>query len=313
MKANLNIFPYHPEWPALFEKEACKIKSALGHNCHTIYHVGSTSIPGMCAKPIIDMIPVVANIQQVDEMAAEMAKLGYQVKGEGGMLFRRYFTKSDDTEAFNVHVYEEGAGEVDRLIKFRDWMRSHQQDADAYANLKLQLEGLLSVDRLKYTMGKEAFIASIDAKTGFSGWRIVQVLTEREWSAYHRIRKQEIFDGIGIEYDPNHFTLTDKAHVHMVLYQGSDIVGVAHLERLAGEEVALRPFAIDRAYQNRGLGSTFLANIERWLKQQGCSLLRLHSSPAAVRFYERHGYLAMPFIDEDRSIDTDYVDMGKLL
>jgi GrpB-like predicted nucleotidyltransferase (UPF0157 family)/GNAT superfamily N-acetyltransferase len=308
----LTVVPYQSEWPAIFEKEANLIRRILGNNCHTIHHVGSTSIPGMPAKPIIDMIPVVANIQQVDEMAAEMVKLGYLAKGEGGMLFRRFFIKSTDTEAFNVHVYEEGAGEVDRLIKFRDWMRSHQDEADEYANLKMKLAALLTENRLMYTMGKEEFVVSIDAKTGFCGWRIVQTLTEREWGAYHRIRKQEIFDGIGIDYNPNHYTLTDKAHVHMVLYKGSDIVGVAQLERLAGNEAALRPFAIDRAYQNRGLGSIFIVNIERWLRQQGCRLLRLHASPAAVRFYERHGYSAMPFIDRDRAVIED-VDMGKAL
>jgi GrpB-like predicted nucleotidyltransferase (UPF0157 family)/GNAT superfamily N-acetyltransferase len=312
MKTVVLVVPYNPEWPAIFAKEAVLIKRTLGDNCHTIHHVGSTSIPGMFAKPIIDMIPVVTNIQLVDEMAAEMVKLGYQAKGEGGMLFRRFFTKSVDTEAFNVHVYEEGAGEIDRLIKFRDWMCSHQQDADEYARLKLKLAGLHSDDLLKYVMGKEELIVSIDAKTHFAGLRIVQALSQREWEAYHRIRKQEIFDVMGIEYDPNHFTMRDLAHVHLVLYHGSNIVGVAQLERLAGGEAALRPFAIDRRYQNRGLGSIFLANIERWLRQQGCRLLRLHASPLAVRFYERHGYSAMPFLDRDRA-DIEDVDMGKEL
>ena len=313
MKAKIEVVSYNQNWPVIFASEARLIKIALGDNCRAIHHVGSTSIPGMCAKPIIDIIPVVKNIQKVDDVVAAMIKLDYQAGGEGGMLFRRFFTKTVAMHGFNVHIYEEGAGEVDRLIKFRDWMRNHQDDADDYANLKIKLASEHADNRLSYTMGKESLVANIDKKTGFSGWRIVQVLTDREWAAYHRIRREEIFDAMGVVYDPHHPTLSDHAHIHLVIYSGADIVGVAQLERLDGGEVALRPFAIDTHYQNRGLGSILLVNIERWLRQQDCHLIKLHASPLAVRFYERHGYSFMPF-PADRSFDgVQHVDMGKLL
>lgn len=305
------VVPYHPQWPEIFAKEAARIKLALGENCVEIHHVGSTAISGISAKPIIDMIPVVKDIVKVDATENAMIKLGYDAKGEAGMLFRRFFTKSDADISFNIHVYEADAGEVDRLLKFRDWMRSHPLDAQAYSDLKNELAIQFVNERLHYTMGKENFVASIDSKTGFAGCRIVKVLTDREWEAYHRIRKQEIFDLMGVEYDINHPGLTDKSRDNLVLYKGSAIVGVAQLEYLDANEVALRPYAIDAPYQQQGLGKIFLTAIEKWLNQQGRHIIRLHAYPKAVKFYEKLGYSPMPFPDKGRSFDFECVDMGK--
>lgn len=311
MNTSIEIVPYNPAWPLYFAAESASIQTALGENCITIHHVGSTSIPGMRAKPIIDMIPVVKDIVNVDNANAAMMKLGYEVKGEAGMLFRRFFTKSTQDLSCNVHVYEADAGEVDRLIKFRDWLRTHQNDAEEYARLKSELAVLHINERLRYTMGKENFIVSIDNKTGYAGNRIVKVLTDREWQAYHRIRKEQIFDLMGVIYNTDHFTYKDQAYVNLVLYHGSEIVGVAQLQYLDADVVALRPFAIDAPYQNQGLGSIFLKNIERWLRQQGKKLIRLHANPPAVKFYEQHGYTRMPFPEPERTQNIECVDMGK--
>lgn len=310
----IEVVPYRAEWPALFEKEADLLKSTLGRNCIAIHHVGSTAILGMAAKPIIDIIPVVKNILAVDEKIETMTMLGYKAHGEAGMLFRRFFQKGNPITTHNIHVYEEGAGEIDRLIKFRDWMRTHPDDLKNYADLKRKLASQFSTDRLRYTMAKENFIADIDNKTGFDGIRIVKTLTDREWEAYHRIRKQQIFDLIKIEYDFNHPTLHDPNHTHLVMYKGSTIIGVAHLEFLTQQEVALRPFAIDTPYQNKGLGSILLQEIERWLIHQKYILVRLHANPAAFSFYERLGYTKMPFPEnKELSGILKCIDMGKKL
>lgn len=307
MHQNIIITPYDTEWPNVFAREAARIKSALGTNCIAVHHVGSTAIPGMSAKPVIDMIPAVKDIVEVDQANTAMTKLGYTCHGEAGMLFRRFFTKP----GFNIHVYENDAGELDRLQRFRDWMCSHPEDAQAYADLKLRLADQYAEERLKYTMGKENFIAAIDKKTGFDGLRIVKVLTDREWEAYHRIRKEQIFDLMKVTYDPQHPVFQDKSQVHLVLYKGSEIVGVAQLQFLTETEVALRPFAIDGRYQNAGTGSRFLASIERWLVQQGCRLLRLHAYPKALNFYKRNGYAPMPFPEKCSIPGIEVIDLAK--
>ena len=105
MKKNIEVVPYSPEWPEMFASEAELIKQALGNNCITIHHIGSTSVPGLSAKPIIDILPVVRDIQEVDKATKAMESLGYEAKGEYGMAFRRYFQKGQNARTHNVHVY----------------------------------------------------------------------------------------------------------------------------------------------------------------------------------------------------------------
>ena len=120
------------------------------------------------------MLPVVRNIQEVDKATKAMESLGYEAKGEYGIAFRRYFQKGKDIRTHNVHVYQEGDPEISRYLKFRDWMRSHPDDAENYGKLKLELAKKFPHDILQYCNGKDAFVASIDAKDGFDGWRIVK-------------------------------------------------------------------------------------------------------------------------------------------
>ncbi|CDZ81906.1 dephospho-CoA kinase/protein folding accessory domain-containing protein [Candidatus Rubidus massiliensis] len=91
MNRTVKVVSYDPKWPLMFEAEAALIKQALGSNCLAVHHIGSTSIPGLSAKPIIDILPVVKNILEVDASTEAMENLGYDVKGEYGIAFRRYF------------------------------------------------------------------------------------------------------------------------------------------------------------------------------------------------------------------------------
>ena len=163
----ISVVPYDPNWPDFFQKEAVLIKEALGTNCIAIEHTGSTSVPGLPAKPIIDMIPIVRNILEVDRCSKAMQALGYEIKGEHGMLFRRFFHKP----THNIHVYEEGHGEIERHINFRNWLRTHEEDKMRYANLKQELAKKFSTDIVSYCTGKEDFVMSIDAKAGSHGTR----------------------------------------------------------------------------------------------------------------------------------------------
>lgn len=128
----IEVVEYNPNWPELFETEAKRIKEALGNNCIEIHHIGSTSIPRLSAKPVIDILPVVRDIREVDKTNKAMESLGYEAKGENGMAFRRYFQKGKNNRTHHVHVYQEADPEISRYLKFRDWMRSHASDAENY-------------------------------------------------------------------------------------------------------------------------------------------------------------------------------------
>lgn len=103
-----------------------------------------------------------------------MKHLGYFVRGENGMPFRRFFPKwGVENSPTDVHVYEQGNPEIERHLKFRNWMGSHEDDRKQYAELKAKLAKEFSNDTIAYCLGKEAFIADIDLKAGFNGMRIV--------------------------------------------------------------------------------------------------------------------------------------------
>lgn len=307
----IEVVEYDPRWPELFEVEAKQIKEALGHNCIEIHHIGSTSIPGLSAKPVIDILPVVRDIQEVDKATKSMESLGYEAKGEYGMAFRRYFQKGKNVRTHHVHVYQENDPEISRYLKFRDWMRSHTTDAENYGKLKLELAKKFPHDILQYCNGKDAFVASIDAKDGFDGWRIVKALTDREWDAVGHLRQVYFFKS---KEDPYTWTFTHKDHIHFVFYKNAEIIGYAHLQLWPGNRAALRIIVIDERHRHLGFGSQFLRLCERWLYHQGFKKLLIQSSPEAYQFYCKHGYTEMPFNDPDGyEGDPRDIEIGKRL
>ncbi|WP_035892672.1 GNAT family N-acetyltransferase [Legionella oakridgensis] len=310
----IEVVPYDFNWPLQFEQEAKKIKKALGNNCIEIHHIGSTSVPDLAAKPIIDMIPVVLELDKVDSANAAMQALGYEAKGEYGIPFRRYFQKGDNLRTHHAHIFELGNPEIERHLKFRNWMRAHPDDRKAYAHLKKELAHQYPYDITAYCLGKENFITAIDKKAGFNGLRMVKALTAREWNKVRHFRQFYFFDKAGLS-DPYTWTFEHDVHVHFVLFQGSgDIIGYAHLQLWPHKRAALRIIVIDETKRNHQYGGRFLALCEQWLKSQGNHSLHVESSPDALKFYRKNGYIDMPFDDPD-GYESDARDtaVGKVL
>ncbi|HAU1604270.1 TPA: GNAT family N-acetyltransferase [Legionella pneumophila] len=309
----IKVVPYDSSWSMQFEQEAEQIKKALGNNCIDIHHIGSTSVPGLAAKPVIDMIPVILDLSKVDSANTAMRTLGYEAKGEYGIPFRRYFQKGDNQRTHHAHVFELGNSEIERHLKFRDWMRSHPEDREAYARLKQELARQYSDDITAYCLGKEDFIAIIDKKAGFNGLRMVKALTPREWDKVRHFRQFYFFDKAGLS-DPYTWTFEHDAHVHFVLFQGSEIIGYTHLQLWPHNRAALRIIVIDELKRNHQYGNRFLTLCEKWLKSQGYQSLHVESSPDALRFYRNNGYIDM-FFDDPDGYEGDARDtaVGKIL
>ena len=130
MIKNIIVTSYNPDWPRMFEAEAVKIREALGDNCVAVHHVGSTSVPGLSAKPVIDMIGV---IKDPEKAIQPLETLGFKYKGEYNIPMRFYFNRSEGVDT-NLHVYEEGHPEIELNLLFRDYLRDHPEVREEYAS-----------------------------------------------------------------------------------------------------------------------------------------------------------------------------------
>ncbi|MCC8377371.1 MAG: GNAT family N-acetyltransferase [Rickettsia endosymbiont of Graphium doson] len=133
---------------------------------------------------------------------------------------------------------------------------------------------------------------------------------DKEWQEYHRIRAEQIFDPINVEYDSNHPSITAN-HYHFVLYKAKEIVATAHIEFLNETQAALRSLAVDKPSQNKGFGKYMMQLLEKWLKDQNIKILKMHARISAEAFYRKLGYIDMEF--NDISIQKNYIDLGKML
>ena len=311
-KNKVEVVPYDPTWPYIYETEAKKIKIALGYSFAEIHHVGSTSVPGLAAKPKIDIITCVNDLNFDHE---GLKRLNYEYRGGFNLPFRKSFTYRSPDLNINLHIFEKDDPEVELNLLFRDYLRTHPKTRDQYKVLKYKLlEDNLSHKKsgnmyTGYTLGKHDLIQDILKKSGFNRLRFVICTHHTEWKEYHRIRKEQIFNPLNIIYDQNHPTIYDNNHYHFILYQGLVIVTVAQVEILNEDNAALRSLATDTPYQKRGFGSKMMLLIEKWLKNESFKCLKIHSNPKADKFYRKLGYQDCNF--DDPCIAEDFVDLDK--
>lgn len=162
----VELTKYNPEWANIFSVAANEIKSILKENCIQIHHIGSTAIPNIYAKPIVDVLPVVKDISSVDSLNHEFEKLGYVCMGEYGISGRRFYWKSKTKRTLNIHLFAEGAPELKRNLLFKDFMLEHDDYAQAYSLVKQSLAEVFPQDIENYVNGKSSFVQMINYKTG---------------------------------------------------------------------------------------------------------------------------------------------------
>ncbi len=129
---------YDPAWPALFEREAARIRLALGEVALLVEHVGSTSVPDLAAKPIIDVVLAVPDSADEASYLPKLEAAGYVLRIREPEWFEHRVFKGPDTNV-NLHVFTVGAGEIERHLLFRDWLRANPADRDLYLQTKREL------------------------------------------------------------------------------------------------------------------------------------------------------------------------------
>jgi GrpB-like predicted nucleotidyltransferase (UPF0157 family) len=162
----VQVHPPNYQWVRDFEAEAAQIVLALGDSVVHIYHIGSTAIANIYAKPVIDLLVEVNDIDQVAGYSAAMVALGYEVMGEFGLPGRRYFRKdnAEGDRTHHVHTFQTGSFEIVRHLAFRNFMIAHPDCAQQYSNLKRALAAQYPEDIDGYMDGKDEFVKAMEQR-----------------------------------------------------------------------------------------------------------------------------------------------------
>jgi len=154
----ISVVEYDSNWKTLFDKEQIKLSEVMAPNAVLIEHIGSTSIAGMAAKPIIDIMVEVSDIDAVTESVSGMEALGYLAKGENGIAGRRYFQKGGNQRSHHVHVFQSGDENLIRHRAFKEYVQSHTDVAKRYMDIKKAAVGICNNDINVYMALKNDFI-----------------------------------------------------------------------------------------------------------------------------------------------------------
>jgi GrpB-like predicted nucleotidyltransferase (UPF0157 family) len=166
----IRFVEYDPAWPALFERENARIRGVLGDRVLRLEHTGSTSVPGLAAKPVIDMTMLVADVNDEAAYARDLEAAGYVIRireFEPAWYDHRMFTGPDTN--VHLHVFSDGCRELERMVGFRDWLRAHPEDRELYEATKRDLIARDWKYVQNYADAKTAVVEEIVARAGLPG------------------------------------------------------------------------------------------------------------------------------------------------
>jgi GrpB-like predicted nucleotidyltransferase (UPF0157 family) len=169
------IVPYTPEWAEWFAQVGAQLREKLGAVALRIDHIGSTSVPGLAAKPVLDLQISVADFEPLDAYRLPLEALGYVFRAENPERTKRYFREGAGQRRTHIHVRRAGSHAEQLALLFRDYLRAHPEEARRYAELKYRLAEELRENREAYTDAKSPFIWEVfqraDTWSQQTGWR----------------------------------------------------------------------------------------------------------------------------------------------
>jgi len=165
MPHKYDFVPYREDWPAAFAREADNLRALLRDELVAVHHIGSTSIPGLAAKPVIDVLPVVRDIAYLDRHCGVLVAAGYTAWGEYGLPRRRYFTRErDGMRTHHAHCYGEGDPEIERHLAFAAYLRAHGAARVEYEALKREAFERHPADIGAYCDFKDSWIKATERR-----------------------------------------------------------------------------------------------------------------------------------------------------
>lgn len=153
------VVPHDPRWAGLFDEASSQLRTQLGSSILDVHHVGSTAVPGLCAKPVLDMLVLIPSLDEARDLVPELAQLGYEPGPEDDVRDRLFFQRRHGTtRTHHLSLAEPTSHYRTVTIAFRDALRSDRSLADSYCNLKVRLANEFPTDRLSYQNGKTDFV-----------------------------------------------------------------------------------------------------------------------------------------------------------
>jgi GrpB-like predicted nucleotidyltransferase (UPF0157 family) len=159
----IHLADYDPSWPVLYEREAARIRSVLDDRAMLLEHVGSTSVPGLPAKPIIDILLAVPDSADETSYVPPMEAAGYAIRIREPEWHEHRLFKGPDTD-INLHTFSAGSSEIVRMLAFRDWLRTHDDERDLYLATKRELAARHWTYVQDYADAKGAVVEAIIAR-----------------------------------------------------------------------------------------------------------------------------------------------------
>lgn len=160
-----SVQDYDPNWVTQYENEETALKQALGNNILSIEHIGSTSVPGLAGKPLIDILVVIQKIEEADGFESSLSLLGFDFLGQYVMEGSRLYVKEkDDTRLVNLHFYYQGHKHIYEMTGLRDYFRSHPEVVKEYSQLKFDLVKKYPEDYGAYRKYKDEWMNELKAK-----------------------------------------------------------------------------------------------------------------------------------------------------
>ncbi|QDU33283.1 dephospho-CoA kinase/protein folding accessory domain-containing protein [Poriferisphaera corsica] len=157
-KQIIEILDYNPAWPMAYQKESQIIVDIFCNHIVRIHHIGSTSVPNLKAKPIIDIMLEVDSVSALDRYNNDMEQIGYTPKGEFGILGRRFYLKGLYNRTHHIHAFQSQSLDAIRHLAFRDYLIAHPNIAREYEQLKIRCANECRNDMDKYCDGKHEFV-----------------------------------------------------------------------------------------------------------------------------------------------------------
>lgn len=155
----IEVLPYNPSWAAQFKSEVALITPILSSNLLAIEHIGSTAVPNLAAKPVIDILLEVNSLDVLDTCNEALQHIGYKAKGENGITGRRYFQKGGDNRSHHIHAFVKGDEQLFKHRVFRDYLIAFPSIANDYAKVKLNAATNCNNNSALYCEMKNDFIA----------------------------------------------------------------------------------------------------------------------------------------------------------